>query len=428
MGFLERLFGKNADAKKEDILVLKVDGLENMLKARTEETDARLFREAKPILGEICRAFENIREKAELIEEKECSPEIPKRAAKAIHTSKPDFVHAVLESTREASKKRSAEDLLHYPEKLGEALASLLKAMTGPGRYLPLAYGEELEGIRAESKTIFEKKRELEALLSGNALSEIKKGAAALKGDMASRSALEKERAQALCETQKLSDEEARLAEEYLRIEQGKEYEHYMDKKKKLEEAKAKKEALETYAANLLTPLKRPLRTYRKSAQEKGLKTEGIAESIEALIEDPVKALTSPEKKDLESLLSQMLAVLEEDQTHTKDVDKSKITSRIRIAMGADLGKLRRDLTFCAEEVSELAKEVDESPLPAEKRDLERRMEKNKREIFLRNEEADKIAKKMERIDSEIKDRASKLEDALSRLEKRRIRLDSRPG
>ena len=63
MGFLERLFGKNADAKKEDILVLKVDGLENMLKARTEETDARLFREAKPILGEICRAFENIREK-----------------------------------------------------------------------------------------------------------------------------------------------------------------------------------------------------------------------------------------------------------------------------------------------------------------------------------------------------------------------------
>lgn len=428
MGFLDRLFGKNADARKEEIAVLRLDGLDGWLKSRAEERDREAYRKAKPILEDIRESFDNIRQQALSIQERVVPGEIPKRAEKVIHTSKPEFVHAILEATKNVSEKQSAHDMRAYPQKTGEALASLLRAMTGPGRYLPLAYSEELEAIRIESKNIFEKKKELEGLLEGDALAEIEKCLVRLRERIAARSSLENEREQLLSETEKLKGEEAGLAEGYGKIDERRTYKDFLERKNMLEEAKAKREALETYAGNILTPLKRPLRMYRKSSQEKGVAIAGSAGSLERLIEDPIKTLASPDEKDLVGLLRNLLEAIEKDDAQISGQEKSKTLSRIRAALDADLGKLRQDLISCRNAEEELTKELDSSPVLAEKREYERRMEKNKRDTSIKQEEAGKIIKKMERTDSEIKELASSLEDAISRLEKRKICLDIRPA
>lgn len=423
MNFFDKLFGKQ-NVKRDESIKFRLGELDDWLRDKGEGRKKRIYKEAAPILGEISKGIKNIKNQALKIDALKCPHEIPERARKVIITSKPAFIRGILDAIKDVEEEPREEDLEAFNGKLQNALSTLLKVSIGQGRYLPLAFGEELEGIKRKSKYLFEKKKELEELVGDNELKDIEKDFEILKERFLLLSSLDKESMKFTDELGKLKSERERLQSEYKGVDQTKGFKDFLGKEHKLKEIKEKREGTENYIYNLLTPLKRPLRRFRKFIQEKGTPGEISIREIENYIQNPMEMFLSVECKDINLLLERMKRAIDKGELGIKEQEKKKTISKINSVLSSDLGKLKEDLLFLKGAEEKISNEIESSSVLLKKRDLENRISRINREIALKEDEIEKIKRKRGKLDGEIEELKRDLEERLSNLEDKRVSLE----
>ncbi|MEA3254340.1 MAG: hypothetical protein U9Q22_00715 [Candidatus Altiarchaeota archaeon] len=417
---MDKLFGKKVEVVDESIR-FRLNELDDWLRDRMDEKEEKIHKEAAPILGEITKHIRNIKKQALKIDTLKCPDEIPQRARKVIITSTPAFVRGILDAIKGVEEKPAKEDMNTFNDKLQNTLSTLLKVSMGQGRYLPLAFGDELMEIRKESKQLFEKKKELEELLRGDALNDVKKDLETLKEKSLLPPALDKELMQFNDELKKVKTEKERLHNEYNGLDQTKDFKDLSEKKHQLKVIKEKKEGIENEVHNLLTPLRRPLKMFRRFIVEKEMPE---VEGIKDYIQNPVEMFFSGEEEDINRLLEKMRSVMEEGELGIKEQERSKILFKINSLLNTDLEKLKKDFLFLKRREGEISNEIESASVLREKRDLENHIRRVDRDIALKKGGIDRVSGKRDKLVDEIEGLKKALEERLSNLENKKVSLE----
>jgi hypothetical protein len=415
---LEKIAGYFGE-RKEEPTEYGLEELAGLLREEEKKRKDAAYLEAEPILKDIHESIDNIKALALDIKDKECPEEVNIRAKTVLRTAKPEFVREVLEAVKGAGgerKKEPSED----KRAIDETLDLLAKALMGPGKYLPLAYGEDLDRIKKELKALAVKRKKLEetAIINDDA-SDILKDIDSLRERISRVSLLEKERNETAQGLETLEKEETTLTEEKERIKKGREYAEYLEKKEREEKIRCEKEEKESRVYNLLTPLKRPLKMLRKSLEEKG-KHDAYLKEIERYAQDPVETLCSADEKELPKLLSDLKKNMEKSP-EIKDEEKNRVKQRIAAIETEDIQKTRNDIISLRKQEEELMREISSANILAKKTENEKETDRMRREITQKKEDLARMEKKIEKEDAFLKTEKQSLEEKTSRLKNNRI-------
>ncbi|MBN2251996.1 MAG: hypothetical protein JW724_07990 [Candidatus Altiarchaeota archaeon] len=423
MDFLGKLFGRDKKNEKKIPVKLKPAGIEGWLDKRGRELEEESSRKALPVLEEIRESAERIRDLALDLKEKEIPKDIPERAVKVVKTSKPAFVQGILEAVGGIGADDAEKDIETYCAKLEAAVTSLPKVMIGQGRYLPVAYGRELDEIRNESKKLFEAGKYLEKLPGQSALTGAKKDLEELGKNVMEAASLEKESSGLSERIEQLKRDKAGCEEEYGRIRETGEYGEYLADKKNLDEAERQMEEIRTYTANLLTPLRRPLRILKKSGNSECSPPQSCLTAIEQHIDEPEKMLYSS-GDELKAALKTLLSHVEESRADIKANERKKIASRIDAILKADIDKKKDEFDRLKKRSEEISGRLASSRAIPRMEELERKIEVDGRESLLKEDELLGIKKRKARIGEEIKELDARIRENLKKLGAEDIIID----
>ncbi len=405
--------------RKEEPAIYGLEELAHLLKEEEKKKKDAAYLDAEPILEDIRESIDNIKALALDIQDKECPKEANVRAKAVLRTAKPEFVREVLEAVKGVRGERK-KDLAADKRAIDETLDLLAKALMGPGKYLPLAYGEELDRIKKELRILAVKRKELEetARINDDA-ADILKDIDFLKERIKHVSLLEKERNETAQSLEALEKEECALAEERDRIEKGREYAEFLEKKEELRKVICEKEEKENRVYNLLTPLKRPIKMLRKSLEEKG-KHDPYLKEIEKYAQDPVESLCAADAKELPKLLSELKKNMETIH-EIKDEEKNRAKQRVSAIESEDLQKTRHEIISLRKKEEELMHEIGSAQAHAKKTSNEKETGRIRREITQKKEDLSRIGKKIGKEDVFLKTEKQALEEKTGRLKNRRI-------
>lgn len=424
MDFFDKIFGEQKIVKKNEIIKFRLSELEKWLKDERERREKEIHREAGSILDDIQKGIKNIHDLVLRIDALECPEEIPKRARKVILTSKPAFIRGILDAVKNIREKPEDKDLHGFTKDLQNTLSALFKVLIGQGRYLSLAFGEELEGIKKEAKHLSENEKELERLTSDNSLIYIEKDFRIFKERFSLLHHLDKERSELISELEKLNFDKENLQNEYNGIEKRKEFKNFLEKEDRLKEIKEEKDRIESNVYNLITPLKRPLKRFRKFIQEKSTSKEISIRDIDSYMQNPMDIFLFTNDNKIDLLLKCIRESLDSGKFEIKEQEKKKTISRINSILNTDLRKLKENLLFLKKEEKRISNEIGSSFILLEKNDLEKKIGKTSREIALKEDEIEKIKKKRGKLADEIEKLKRDLEGKLSNLEEKNVILD----
>jgi len=253
--FFENIFGSHR--KEEEKAEYSLDELESMLKTESETENRAAYYEAKPILSEVYESFERIHELALRIKETDCPEDVNPRLTAVIRTTKPEFAREITEAIKDCKKEAGLEE---EKKAINETMDLIAKAVMGPGKYLRMAYAEDMEEIGRELKTLAEDRKELEKTSCSRESDSLIQEIEHIKSLTKHKAAMEAE----LHETEKklsnLREKKETLKKKTEDLEKGKEYASHLQKKEELQEKTREKEEKENRVYNLISPLKRPLK------------------------------------------------------------------------------------------------------------------------------------------------------------------------
>jgi len=416
---LERILGKFR--KREEVTEYSLEELDDILRDDCSHREKEAYKEAMPALKDVYSSFDNIRRIAMEINELKCPKEVNPRIKTVIRTAKPEFVREVLEALKER-KEGIREDLEVEKTDIGETMETLAKAVMGPGKYLHMAYAEDIDKIRKELKNLAVKKKELEQTFAGDTATEdLIEEIKYFKERLIHKNLLEKERGVTEKKLKELEKEKISLEQENMNIEGGSEYVGYLEKKDLIQKIKCEKEEKENLVYNLLTPLKRPLKILRKSLEEtKG--TDASLKEIERYADDPVNSFCSQESKEFMKQLTSLKNIID-DNLDIKAEEKSRITQRISAIEGTDLERIHKEIIALRKHASELSIEISCAHIQKKKTANEKELDRARRQVFTARDELTRISKKIERDDEEMELKKQDLEENAGRLKNRRISI-----
>jgi septal ring factor EnvC (AmiA/AmiB activator) len=414
---LDKFFGKFRG--KEEHSEYTLEELGGILKEDCGRIKKEAYSDAAPILEDIYASFDNIRCIALEIKELECPEDVNSRVKTVIRTAKPEFVREVLEALK-GGRKGIKEDLSKERTAIGETMELLAKAVIGPGKYLHMAYAEDIDRIRKELKILAVKKKELEETAKGdNIIEGLIKEIESLKERLVRKNLLEKEMADTAKKLEALEKDEKSLAKEIIRIEEGNEYKEYTGKKEALQRIRCEKEEKENLVYNLLTPLKRPLKILRKSLEEKG-KADASLKEIEKYADDPVNSFCCSESNNFMRLVSALKKSIDENPD-LKPEEKSRVRQRISAIEGANLERIREDITSLKKLDAELSAEIERAVVQKKKTAEEKDLDRMRRDMARMGIEITRTGKKIEKESGEVAVLKQELEKKTSRLKNRGI-------
>jgi hypothetical protein len=169
LGFLDKLFGKKVE-EEEKPLVIQLEGLGPWLERRIKETERDAIERLKPVMEEIQDSRDAAKEVVLEIKEYEFPPDIKKRVYKPVLTSKPAYAKAMLDGLGaiDSREARSFEDLEEFHKAVLNVMKVIQKTQLGKGRYMTIAFRDEMLKIGTALNRIIESLNALgEALKEG---------------------------------------------------------------------------------------------------------------------------------------------------------------------------------------------------------------------------------------------------------------------
>jgi hypothetical protein len=405
--------------EKEAVSEYSLDELAAVIKEECDQRKKESYSEISPILKDIYASFESIRFITLEIKELECPEDVNSRVKTVIRTAKPEFVREVLEALKE-SKKDAGDHPGREKAAIGEIIEMLAKAMIGPGKYLHMAYAEDIDRIRKELKKLAVKKKELEDTYEEDTSTEgLTEEIKTLRESLKHKKHLEKERSDTEKKLESLIKEQSALAKEISQICEGSEYRGYLEKKDALKRIQYEKEEKENVMYNLLTPLKRPVKILRKSLEDKG-KADAMLKEMERITDEPIGSFRSSEPKDIMNLLTALKKRIDENQD-LKAEEKSRIKQKIAAIEGTDLKRIREDISSLERYTKELSVEIDGAVIQKKKTLTEKNLESICRDVAHAIDESNRMSKKIEKDSEDIGLLKLGLEEKAGGLKKSKI-------
>ncbi len=423
LDFFDRFLGRERKKKpRESIDSSKLrDWLDKKIGSGRDE----ICEECEPLIEDILQTLEEIRTLALDIEKRKCPEDIPKKARKIVDTSKPAFVRGILDAISTADKKPSGyEELRKFHASLQATVSSLGKIGVGQGRYLPIAFGEEIYDLRRKSKKLLEKTGELtkkidsEITLLSKALEkqgEIDARVKDLEDLNAGKSNIEKKLGE-------YTGEENNLKKEIDSLYKTRDFKELAETEKKIGETKEKIESVELDIYNQINPLKRPMKKFRKYAESKGCAPE-ILRDIDEYTKNPAECFLSDKNNRLENILTEIKKAIKTGDFKLKDKDKGKILDKIESALDTGRDGLRQEYQRLKAASEDLQRKIGSYTVNEKRKELERRIEHIKREMKTCEDEMEKIEGKKKNIREEISGKRRELEHKLNNIEGCRIKI-----
>jgi len=424
LDFFDRLFGRE---KKESSLVLDSDELALWLERQVKSRRDEIRKECKPLIDEIFIDLEEIKTLTLDLEELECPKGVPKKARKIVLTSKPAFVQGILDSMAMVEDKKPSgyDELEKFHEDLQVVVSSLGKIAISHGRYLPIAFGDEIEAIRRKSKKLFERSKELKEIIGSDIslflealerLDEIKVKLKELKGLDTDKSNLQEK-------LKKYSEERSNLEKEIDSLHETREFKELTKTEEELKGVREKLESVELEIYNYINPLKRPMKKFRKFAEVKGYGPE-ILKNIDGYMQNPVDCFLLDKDENLENILMKIRKAIEAGDFKLKGKDRGKVLTRIESALNIDEDKLRQRHLKLNSLRENLLKRTESFSVTEKRKELERDLEHLGREMKTCEDELDKIEKKSENIEGDTSRGREELERKLNSIEGYKIKVN----
>lgn len=423
LDFFNRFFGGE---RKQKSVELNPDELRVWLGKKIKSRKDEVYRECRPLIGDISRHLAKVRALTLGLEGSECPKEIPEKARKILRTSKPAFVHGILDaiSTIEDKKPSGYGELKRFHRDLHATVSALGKIAISQGRYLPIAFGEEIDNIRMESKRLLDKSEELGDKLDSEVgfLSEASKELDEIDVGVEKLKNLDVEKSNVEGELMRCSKKKSDLKAEIDSLHKTRESEELNKAEEELKKIRKEIDLLESDIYNCINPLKRSMKKFRRFAEVKGYNPQ-IIKNIDGYMENPVGCFLSDETKNLENVLFEIRKAVELEDFKVKGRDRDKISLKIESTLAVDKDNLRRRHRKLKILEREIFKKIESFSVTEKRKELERNLEDMEREIRTYEDEINRMGRKRGDIRGDVSRGREELERKLNSIEGYEIKV-----
>jgi hypothetical protein len=364
MGFLDRILGGGIEggSKGERKNEVRLSELSDWVKERKDAQGKKVLEEAKGRLREIEECFTDVSYQLDGIAEKKPHETIHERFKKIIANSKPKYLKDMREITSGASPSGidDYEKLLEYSRRLGESLKELAKVNVGEGRYLTLAYGDEMEAIQKKAKLIQDELGKINQILKSDGVTSkldvIEEKTKRLKDALAEAGDASSTARACKARIKELEARRGRNAAEIREVEEGEEMKALEEEKKLLEEKKKERERLEETVHSTIRSLDRALKRYKRDCPDE------LSSHLEELLKNPVGCYFNTPHESTEMLLDKLLRATSSGAVEVKDAGKT--AEKIGEAKKKLGSKIKEEYARLEAETASLSEDVSKSGVP----------------------------------------------------------------
>ncbi|MEE9594325.1 MAG: hypothetical protein V3V92_02895 [Candidatus Hydrothermarchaeales archaeon] len=293
--FLERILGARKKEISGGVVTLKElrKWCEDEIEGHEKKAMGELESKVKKIVGLRREAGEIIEE----LEEYKVPKEIKKRIYKPALTHQPTYVRGMREALSSLNQpEMSMGGLERFHSNLTNTMKAVQKIQFGQGRYLVLAFKEQMMGIGGVLNRIIDLKerygeilKELESDTQG--IRKVLKGIDAVEEGLKNRKHLAGEITDMKNSLEGFDDRYAGLNAELKKFISSANYKRFIKTKKAMEQRRLKGGEVESQVLNLLRPKARVFRKYKKFLESKGEKDP----FIEEYLNDPLSTFLNEE-------------------------------------------------------------------------------------------------------------------------------------
>jgi len=427
LDFFDRLFGR--ERKEGSLELIDSDKLRDWLEGQITSRKREIYKGCISLIDDIFLDLEGIKTATLELEELECPDEIPKKARKIVVTSKPAFVHGILDSIAVVENKKPSgyDELKKFHEDLQAVVSSLGRITISHGRYLSIAFEDEIDNIRIKSKKLFEMSRELEGRIGSDVspLSEALEKLDEIEVKLRELKDLDTDRSNLKEKLKRYSEERSDLEKEIDSLHETLEFKELTRTEEELREVREKLESVELDIYNYINPLKRSMKRFRRFAEVKGYEPE-ILKNIDRYMQDPVDCFLLDKDGDLEDILMKIRKAIEAGDFKLKSKDREKVLTRIESALNIDKNKLRERHLKLNSRREDLLKRINSFSVNEKRKELKRDLDHLEREVKTSGDELDRIEDKSKDIERDISRRREELERKLNDIEGYRIKINWR--
>jgi len=406
MKFFERFFGKEDKVTEGRKEVIKFSEVEDWLRERKKSENRESYRKAKPIIGEILQSMDGIKELIDDLDRAECPDDIPKRARKIVLVSKPEFVRGIRDSIR-IIENSARDDLNEFHRNLNSTILGIGKVIGGQGRYLPVAFGDRIQKIAKESKLIVAKGKELREFIPRNQrydeilrdMEEIEKESVRLRNLDAGEKELEEK-------MKKTEEKREKLMQDYRDFEKSSEFKEFQKLRMELNELDKRKKDIESNIYTYLSPIKRPLKKFRR--------VTGETREIKAYIDNPLQEFLSA-GDGLESIIIQVRKAIDSGALRIKKSELDRIT-RVEKNL-RELYELREKHRAIESEQGEISRRLESFQELGRGNELKRELEHISRGLDELHREPERIKRKRIHIQERISALRNSVQSSLFEFE-----------
>ncbi|MEM4347111.1 MAG: hypothetical protein QW802_00805 [Candidatus Altiarchaeota archaeon] len=419
MGIFNGFFGKKDKEEKVRRENLTLSEIPIFLEKKQRERSREKYKIAKPIVDKISLALKDIKKIAEEINKKEIPKEIPERERKVIAISKPIFVKEILESvtincnTNEIDKFKKEVDIC--VDRLGKLLFS-------KGRYLPIAFSDEIEKIGKKAKEILEYSAKLSNVLGKNdenQINEIMGYYTKIKKFLDDIEEMKQRRKNLREEIERMTKKKETLEKNLNEIESGNEFLEFLRKNEEMQKINSEIEGIRSKISESLTSLKRPLKKFKRFLAERI-----ASDKIDSYIENPVDAFILDENFEI----FQILKSLKDEISAGKFILKQQEKRKIFIAYD-NIYELKNLRAIFKEKISDLKTikdEIESSEIIRRRNDITKEIELINKNIESYEQDITKCNERISELKKQILQEKKNLEYklwALSKNEKKEFSI-----
>ncbi len=424
LDFFDRIFGRE---RKERSFLIDSDELRGWLEGQITSRKQEIYKGCSSLIDDIFLDLEEIKTATLDLEKLECPKEIPKKARKIVLTSKPAFVHGILDAISILKDKKPSgyDELKKFHEDLQVVVSSVGKVALSQGRYLPIAFGDEIEAIRRRSKKLFERSKELKERIGSDVslFSKVLEKLDKMETKLKELKNINAEKSNLKEKLKRYSEERSDLEKETGSLYKTKEFKELTKTEEELKEARERLESVELEIYNHINPLKRSMKKFRRFAEVKGYGPE-ILKNIDEYMQNPVDCFLSDKDRNLENVLMAIKKAINLEDFKLKGRDRGKMLTRIESALKIDRDKLRQRHLKLNSLRENLLKRIESFSVTEKRKELERDLEHLGREMKTCEDELDKIGRKSENIEEDISQKRGGLERKLNDIEGYKINVN----
>ena len=426
--FFRRIFGKKpkVPAKAPEVREFTLDSLEDEIKNLKKRRLESIKEIAGQKIDEISKLCENLNKSAKALAEAEATEFVHPGLEKTAHEARRLFVHKVTRATEEL--KRPAEltwqGLLSFHAALSRALKLMIDAGIAHGRRASVLFRQPMQNTRRLIRMLHTSATELDGIIERGTdeikeLDEISLKITDQKGFLQRLTHLRAQEQSFGSRIEDLKNFIKMKGAELDQLSSSPESKRLESLRRELDQIERKIVELGNEAARAISDLGRPFRKMRKLtlSAEHPLDKEK-AKMLELCIDEPFNAFRSDEKDlpVLTALLRDLADRIETGEVKLDPRERQKKLEQIHRMLDGGLLRLKTKYVELMAERDAKKRDLETSPIPEEKAELERALDFNRSELMKTQSKLSETSKALEKTKREIEQNKLELESLAKKI------------